>query len=113
MKLHRRRNHHRLPPAHQTPFLSLRGRSRLISIVCDDMGALRQLAQTSHAVILAPHDAAQSAAPDPSLVRLEIDLSEPLHTHYGIVTLAQRNPSPAAQVFMRLVHEVLEGASSH
>ncbi|MGH8847216.1 MAG: LysR substrate-binding domain-containing protein [Polaromonas sp.] len=81
--------------------------------MCDDMGALRQLAQTSHAVILAPHDAAQSAAPDPSLVRLEIDLSEPLHTHYGIVTLAQRNPSPAAQVFMRLVHEVLEGASSH
>lgn len=82
----------------------------LISIVCDDMGALRQLARTSQAVILAPHETPTGAAAEPPLVRLDVEVSEPLYTRYGIVTLARRKPSPVAQVFVRLVHEVLEGA---
>lgn len=80
----------------------------LISIVCDDMGALRQLARTSQTVILAPHETGMAA--DAPLVQLDVAVSEPLYTRYGIVTLARRKPSPVAQVFVRLVHEVLEGA---
>lgn len=78
----------------------------LCSIVCNDMATLRALALTAGAVILAPRTG--SAAPA-GLALLDVRQPFALRTSYGVVTLAQRRLSPAADAFIRVAQHVVEG----
>lgn len=82
----------------------------LFSVVCDDPAALRQIALSGDAAILAPNAEAFARDTQP-LVALRIQGLEAMHTHYGIITLAGHTPSAAAAAYARCVSAVAgEGA---
>ncbi|HEX7865799.1 MAG TPA: LysR family transcriptional regulator [Variovorax sp.] len=86
-----------------------RGDRGLFNVTCDDAGTLRHLALTADAVILAP------VAPVPghdtdTLVPLPVTGLARMQTHYSLVTLAGRTPSPAAAAFTRLVAQLMDRA---
>ena len=87
-----------------------RGDRSVFNVTCDDAGTLRHLALTADAVILAPvalvpchpgHDT-------DTLVPLPVAGLERMQTHYSLVTLAARTPSPAAAAYTRLVAELMD-----
>ena len=81
----------------------------VFNLVCDDTGTLRHLALTARAVVLAPDAPAFRHETQP-LVPLPIAGLEGMRTHYGLVTLAGRTPSPAAAAYTRFVTEVMSAA---
>lgn len=74
----------------------------LFSVACDDLAALRLLALTADAAILAPRAEAFAHETRP-LVALRVQGLEDMQTHYGIVTLAGHTPSAAAAAYARCV----------
>ncbi|MDQ0015346.1 DNA-binding transcriptional LysR family regulator [Variovorax boronicumulans] len=78
----------------------------VFTVTCDDAGALRHLALTADAVILAPHAPALNTDTE-ALVPLPIAGFARMQTHYSLVTLAGRTPSAAATVYTRLVTELM------
>jgi len=86
-------------------FFDRHARSRdreLLNVVCDDPAALRHLALSSQAVILAPASPVFRGETHP-LVPLEVAGLGGMKTHYGIVTLVGHTPSPAASAYARHV----------
>jgi DNA-binding transcriptional LysR family regulator len=81
----------------------------VFNLVCDDTGTLRHLALTARAVVLAPDAPAFRHETQP-LVPLPIAGLEGMRTHYGLVRLAGRTPSPAAAAYTRFVTEVMSAA---
>jgi DNA-binding transcriptional LysR family regulator len=95
----------RMPPTvlrHFDTQLTRRDRG-LCSIVCNDLATLCTLALTAGAVILAPWSGSSMPA---GLVQLKVRQPVPLRTRYGVVTLAQRRLSPAAQAFIGAAQQV-------
>ncbi|RIX76936.1 LysR family transcriptional regulator [Acidovorax cavernicola] len=90
--------------------LDHRGDRGVFNLTCDDLGTLRHLALTANAVILAPHapHAPGLDAETEALVPLAVTGLSRMRTHYSLVTLAGRTPSPAATVYARLVTELMD-----
>ncbi|MDM0112068.1 LysR family transcriptional regulator [Variovorax sp. J22R133] len=82
----------------------------LFNVVCDDLWTLVHLALTADAIILAP-DFAQMGEGSAALVRVPMKKLTHMQTHYSIVMLANRTPSPAARAFAGLVHEMMGSAA--
>jgi len=85
------------------------GDRSLFSVVCDDPAALRHLAVSADAVILAP-DAPAFRHETRPLVPLRIARLSAMRTNYGIVTLAGHTPSAAASAYARFVIEAIAQA---
>jgi len=101
-----------LPGSVDAYFQQQSGRSdrAVFSVVCDDLGTLRHLAETAQAVILVP-DFAVADARLPGLARLSMKKMPEMKTHYSIVMPAQGSLSPAALAFSALVQRLLATAS--
>ncbi len=78
---------------------------KLLIIKCDYVKIAKETVAASNAVafILLPMVARELESGE--MVILPVDFPE-LKTHYGIVRLKDRTPSPAAEVFMKLLQEV-------
>jgi len=102
----------RLPAevAQQFDRVAPRGDRGVFNVTCDDAGTLRHLALTADAVILAPVALAPShpGHDTDTLVPLPVAGLERMQTHYSLVTLAARTPSPAAAAYTRLVAELMD-----
>lgn len=86
-----------------------RSERSVFTVSCDDAGTLRHLALTAHAVILAPLAPAPGHETD-ALVPLAVGGLGRMQTHYSLVTLSGRTPSPAAAAYSRIVSELMRPA---
>lgn len=78
------------------------------AVQCDDLSLLRTLALSTDTVIGLP-DAWVARADDRSLVRLKMDDLPEVYADVGVVTLANRTPSPMAQRALACIRETAKG----
>jgi len=88
------------------------GQEPVLAVECDDMSLLRQLALATDTVIAAPQGALHDDVRSGALVRLIVDDLPDVYAQMGIVTLANRTPSPMALRAMASVREVAAEVSA-
>jgi DNA-binding transcriptional LysR family regulator len=89
------------------------GDPRLLwTVECDNLLVLAHIAATSDVITLGPEQALRAQKKDKSLVELTLDHPLGVSTHFGIVTLRDRMPSPAAELFLQYAVEQLESDMS-
>ena len=88
------------------------GQEPVLAVECDDMSLLRQLALATDTVIAAPQGALHDDVRSGALVRLIVDDLSDVYAQMGIVTLANRTPSPMALRAMASVREVAAEVSA-
>ena len=88
------------------------GQEAVLAVECDDMSLLRKLALATDTVIAAPQAALQDDVRSGSLVRLVVDDLPDVYADMGIVTLANRTPSPMALRAIAAVREVAAEVSA-
>ena len=82
------------------------GQEPVLAVECDDMSLLRTLALGTDTVIAAPSTALRDEVRIGSLVRLCVDDLPDVYAEMGIVTVANRTPSPMALRAMGAVRDV-------
>jgi DNA-binding transcriptional LysR family regulator len=89
------------------------GRSPSLVLECDDIGLLREVAQSTDTAIGVSTAALQADLADGTLVQLTVDGLPPLYGEMGAVMLRKRTPSPMArralEVITAVAREVNEG----
>lgn len=78
----------------------------VLAVECDDIFLLRTLALTTDTVIAAPDAGLHSEISAGELVALDVEDLPPVYAEMGIVTLANRTPSPMAQRAIAGVQEI-------
>ncbi|KDP89168.1 transcriptional regulator [Cupriavidus sp. SK-3] len=81
----------------------------LLTVTCDDMHTLRTLILNTDAAGLVPRAMMSAEEASGTLVPLQVTPAIDLKAAYGLVSLAGRSLSPAAQALVALVHQILPG----
>lgn len=85
------------------------GARELLTVTCDDMHTLRTLILNTDAIGLVPSAMMTAEQASGALVALQVAPPIDLKAAYGLVSLAGRSLSPAAQALVGLVHQILPG----
>jgi DNA-binding transcriptional LysR family regulator len=85
------------------------GEELVLALQCDDMALLRALGTTTDTVIATSEVALRDDLRSGAMVQLDVEDMPEAFVEMGIVTLANRSPSPMAQRAMACIREIAGG----
>jgi DNA-binding transcriptional LysR family regulator len=85
------------------------GSEPVLAVQCDDMALLRTLVLITDTVVAASEVWLRDDVRAGAVVQLDVTDLPPVHSEMGVVTLANRTPSPMAQRAIACVQEVARG----
>jgi DNA-binding transcriptional LysR family regulator len=83
------------------------------AVMCEDLFLLIKIAQQTHTILIAPYEAVTDEVKSGRLVALPLNPVLFEQVNFGVVRLARRTPSPAAQLLMDLIDRLEAGLASH
>ena len=79
-----------------------------VVIECDDLGVLTEVVSHENLILIVSHHAVAASLSSGKLCTLEVEDPPPLLAKIGLVQLRQRTLSPAAELLIATLHELLD-----